>query len=211
MGISRDSVHKRRATGGKQAPWRKKKKFEMGRQPANTKLCTSTDVRTVRCRGGNKKFRALRLDHGNFSWGSEAVSRKTRIVDVVYNASNQELVRTKTLMKNAIVMVDASPFKQWYAQHYGVELGKKVELAEGATKEEEKTQSKSVLSKLKKRNLTRKLEDKLDEQFTAGRLFACVSSRPGQCGRADGYILEGKELEFYVKKMQKKKGKGGSA
>ncbi len=28
-----------------------------------------------------------------------------------------------------------------------------------------------------------------------------------QCGRADGYILEGKELEFYLKKMQKKKGK----
>ena len=26
---------------------------------------------------------------------------------------------------------------------------------------------------------------------------ACVSSRPGQSGRCDGYILEGKELEFY--------------
>jgi hypothetical protein len=29
-------------------------------------------------------------------------------------------------------------------------------------------------------------------------------SRPGQCGRVDGYVLEGKELEFYAKKMQKK-------
>ena len=28
-------------------------------------------VRRVRCRGGNFKFRALRLDTGNFSWGSE--------------------------------------------------------------------------------------------------------------------------------------------
>lgn len=26
-----------------------------------------------------------------------------------------------------------------------------------------------------------------------------------QCGRCDGYILEGRELEFYLKKMQKKK------
>ena len=34
--------------------------------------------------------------------------------------------------------------------------------------------------------------------------------RPGQCGRADGYILEGKELEFYVKKMQKKKSKAAA-
>lgn len=28
-------------------------------------------VRVVRTRGGNKKYRALRLDSGNFSWGSE--------------------------------------------------------------------------------------------------------------------------------------------
>ena len=43
------------------------------------------------------------------------------------------------------------------------------------------------------------------EQFAAGRLLACVASRPGQSGRADGYIIEGKELEFYIKKMEKKK------
>lgn len=28
-------------------------------------------IHTVRVRGGNKKYRALRLDNGNFSWGSE--------------------------------------------------------------------------------------------------------------------------------------------
>jgi hypothetical protein len=53
------------------------------------------------------------------------VTRKVRILDVKYNASNNELVRTQTLVKNAIVEVDAAPFKQWYLQHYGVELGKK--------------------------------------------------------------------------------------
>lgn len=36
---------------------------------------------------------------------------------------------------------------------------------------------------------------------------ACLSSRPGQCGRADGYVLEGKELEFYLRKIKAKKGK----
>lgn len=35
----------------------------------------------------------------------------------------------------------------------------------------------------------------LGTQFNAGRLYAVISSRPGQSGRADGYILEGKELE----------------
>jgi small subunit ribosomal protein S8e len=62
-------------------------------------------VRRVRVRGGNVKWRALRLDTGNFSWGSEAVTRKTRLLDVVYNASNNELVRTQTLVKSAIVQV----------------------------------------------------------------------------------------------------------
>ncbi|XLS94261.1 hypothetical protein HN51_070269 [Arachis hypogaea] len=38
-----------------------------------------------------------------------------------------------------------------------------------------------------------------------GRLLACIASRPDQCGRDDGYILEG-ELEFYMKKIQKGKG-----
>ena len=49
----------------------------------------------MRCRGGNKKFRALRLDSGNFSWGSENTTHKTRILDVNYNASNNELVRSR--------------------------------------------------------------------------------------------------------------------
>ncbi len=28
-------------------------------------------IHTIRTRGGNKKYRALRLDTGNFAWGSE--------------------------------------------------------------------------------------------------------------------------------------------
>ncbi len=54
-----------------------------------------------------------------------AQTRKTRIIDVVYNASNNELVRTKTLVKNAIVQVDATPFRQWYEAHYATPLGRK--------------------------------------------------------------------------------------
>ena len=206
MGISRDSLHKRRATGGRKKHWRKKKKYEMGRQPANTKLSTNVAVRKMRVRGGNYKFRALRLDHGNFSWGSEAVTRKVRILDVVYNASNNELVRTQTLVKSAIVQVDAAPFKQWYATHYGFELGQKGK--EEAPKIDEKQCSSHVKRKLKQRLQTRKLDQHLAEQFQTGRLYACISSRPGQSGRCDGYVLEGKELEFYVKKMQKKKSAG---
>lgn len=32
-----------------------------------------------------------------------------------------------------------------------------------------------------------------------------VTSRPGQSGRCDGVVLEGTELQFYLKKLPKKK------
>jgi len=81
MGISRDSRHKRAATGAQRASYRKKRKFELGRQPANTRIGAKR-IHEVRVRGGNRKFRALRLDSGNFSWPSEGVAKKTRIIAV---------------------------------------------------------------------------------------------------------------------------------
>jgi len=268
MGISRDSRHKRRLTGGRRNVHQKKRKYELGRQPASTKIGTKRVVE-IRVRGGNTKYRSLRLDSGNFSWGTESCTRRARILDVVYNASNNELVRTKTLVKNAIVQIDATGFRQYYEQFYGVALGKKKkEIKESKdtkdgdsndkdkdtkdTKDskdskdkdkskdklkdkskdksksrskdkskdklkdkdkdkdkekddENKPKSKRVEKKLKQRNVSRVLDPHLKDQFNSGRLFACIASRPGQSGRCDGYVLEAKELEFYLKKLQKKK------
>ncbi|KAG2461844.1 HECD3 ligase, partial [Polypterus senegalus] len=71
MSISRDNWHKRRKTGGKRKPYHKKRKYELGRPAANTKIGPRR-IHTIRVRGGNKKYRALRLDVGNFAWGSES-------------------------------------------------------------------------------------------------------------------------------------------
>ena len=117
MGISRDNWHKRRKTGGK------KQRHELGCPAANTKI-GPLRIHTVHVRGGNKKYRALRLDVGNFSWGSECCTRKTKIIDV-YNASSNELVRTKTLVKSCIVLIDSTPYRQWYESHYALPLGRK--------------------------------------------------------------------------------------
>jgi len=195
MGLGRDSRHKRRKTGGRRKIHQKKRKYELGRQPANTKL-GSKRIHLVRCRGGHMKRRAMTLDHGNFSWSSEGRSFKTRVTDVLYNASNNELVRTKTLVKNCIISIDAAPFKQFYLTHYGIVLGKDEEVEEV---------SKAVQAKREKRAKNASIDDKLATQFRSGRLFACVTSRPGQCGRCDGYVLEGPELDFYLKKMIRKK------
>jgi len=225
MGIVQSGFHKRRKTGGKKKTWRKKRKFELGRPAAMTKL-GQKKIHFVRTRGGNTKRRALKLDHGNFSWGSERITRKSKIIDVVYNASNNELVRTKILVKNTVVVVDATPFRLWYENYYRVplpvkQINKEVEAAPEAEvkpveavpaatpteekKEAEKKRAKVDIYKIRQRHA--KIEAALGQQFGNNRLLACLSSSPGQVGRADGYILEGKELEFYLKKIRSKKEK----
>ncbi|KAG0168312.1 hypothetical protein DFQ29_010210 [Apophysomyces sp. BC1021] len=201
-GISRDSRHKRSNTGARRVQYRKKRKFELGRQPASTKLGAKR-IHLVRVRGGNTKHRALRLDSGNFSWGSEGVARKTRVLTVVYNASNNELVRTNTLVKGAVIQIDATPFRQWYESHYAITLGKKKAGTETEAAADKK--SNSVQKKIEARKSSATVDSLLADQFNAGRLYAIIASRPGQSGRCDGYILEGKELEFYVKKIKSKK------
>merc|ERR1712038_2248098 len=203
MGIGRDLWHKRRKTGGRKPQMHKKRKFELGRPASNTKISPKR-VHTVRTMGGNQKFRALRLDHGNFGWASEGIARVSKIVDVTYNATSNELVRTKTLVKGAVILIDATPFRSYYENHYALALGRKK--GHTFTAEEQAALDKSS-KKFSDRQKSSKVAGNLSSQFLQGKLLAKINSRPGQCGRADGYILEGEELDFYQKKLRTKKGK----
>ncbi|CAO2636985.1 40S ribosomal protein S8 [Lemmus lemmus] len=149
MGISRDNWHKRRKTGGKRKPYHKKREYELGRPAANTKI-------------GPRCIHKVR--------GSVHCTRKTRIIDVVYNASNNELVRTKTLVKNCIVLIDSTPYRQGYESHYALPLGRK--------KEEEilnKKRSKKIQKKYDERKKNAKISSLLEEQFQQGELLAQAS------------------------------------
>ena len=119
-----------------------------------------------------------------------------------YHPSNNELVRTNTLTKSAVVQVDAAPFRQWYEAHYGQNLGRRRQQKQAT--EEEKKKSKGVEKKQAARYAAQgKVDPALERQFEAGRLYAVVASRPGQCGRVDGYVLEGDELAFYQRAIRK--------
>jgi len=217
MGIVRSRLHKLKVTGGKTKIHRKRRKHELGRLPANTKLGV-TRTTTVRVRGGNTKVRALRLDSGNFAWPTEGVAQRARILDVVYNATSNELVRTKALVKNCIVSIDASPFKLFLAKHYGNDIdnrGKKQTKAAKEKKSKRATGPKFDVNKasatLKRkwafRAQSHKMEKAIEDQLKVGRVLARLSTRPGQGGRADGVLLEGAELQFYLKKLDSKKKK----
>lgn len=79
--------------------------------------------------------------------------------------------------------------------------------AAGAQPTEEVKKSNHVERKLAERRKDAKLDLLVEQQFAAGRLYAVISSRPGQSGRADGYILEGQELEFYIRRLRSAKSK----
>ena len=72
IGISRDSWHKRRKTGGKRTPLRKKRKFELGRPAANTKVMAA-----INCSVCSKFVLAWSEENsrGEMSWRRKEVQR----------------------------------------------------------------------------------------------------------------------------------------
>ena len=124
-------------------------------------------------------------------------------------------MRTNTLTKSAIVQIDATPFRNYYETFYGSTIGKSKRARQAAATDakaettaattETAKKSKKVERKIAARQANSKIETALESQFANGRLYAVISSRPGQSGRADGYILEGEELAFYLRKMSARK------
>ena len=94
-----------------------------------------------------------------------------------------------------------------YENHYAVAIGKKKGRAVSEAEDAiiNKHRSKHAQKKVDQRKAASKVDQNIDDQMSAGRILACISSRPGQCGRADGYILEGQELEFYQRKLRSRR------
>lgn len=104
------------------------------------------------------------------------------------------------------MQVDATPFKQWFEQHYNLSLAK-AKTKDEKLAEKEEFKFPEVKAKVEARRQKLDLDQLLRDQFPTGRILARIASRPGQVGRADGYILEGPELHFYLRKIQQKKSK----
>lgn len=169
MGINNSGNHKKTKSGAKLGRFCKKRKNRMGRQPSNTKV-GETRIREVRVRGGNVKMRALRLNSGNFKLMSANFSADSPIEQVVYHPSCNELMRTNTLTKSAVVKISSEPF----------------------------------LEELRKADLSEK-DKVLTAMASKGFFLAIITTRPGQEGCANGYILQGEELDFYQSKLKKGK------
>lgn len=106
------------------------------------------------------------------------------------------------------------PPRRWFETHYHVKVGEKgaeTPIASVVVAADVK-QSHSLKTKIAGLQKDVKIDPKVVEQFQTGKVLAAISSRPGQSGRVDGYVLEGAELEFYQRKLAlKKTGKATAA
>ncbi|XP_031572880.1 40S ribosomal protein S8-B-like [Actinia tenebrosa] len=140
------------------------------RHPANTRIDHNLPekIKDRKAFGGHRKLKALRINKGCFTWDSLGVDLETPIVSVIHSYANKQHVHKNVIVKGSIVQIDANPFKTWYEAHK-------------EQHNEEKLQSSQDNNNIKLLN-----EDVL---------YAKISTRPGQVGACNGYILEGKDLE----------------
>jgi small subunit ribosomal protein S8e len=95
---------KRKRTGGRLRPFRKKKRYQLGREPAETTV-DEPRFRTVDSRGNQKKIRALSTNVAQVADGGDV--EEATIENVVDNPANVNYIRRNIITKGAIVETSA--------------------------------------------------------------------------------------------------------
>ena len=100
----------RKISGAKYHQSRKKKKYELVRQPRIVKL-GKEKKKKIRTRGGNQKIVLLSTDNVNIINKKTKKSEKTKIKNVLETPSNRFLARQNILMKGAIITTEKGTAK----------------------------------------------------------------------------------------------------
>jgi small subunit ribosomal protein S8e len=95
----------RRESGKRYRISRRKKRFEIGRAPADTTLGEGRN-RIIRTRGGNLKVRALRTQYANISMPATGESKRAKIETVVENRADPNYMRRNILTRGAIIKTE---------------------------------------------------------------------------------------------------------
>lgn len=103
-------LHKRKKTGGKKRPYRKKRKHERGGDPAYT-MIGDRRLRVKRARGGGIKL-ALAADlYANVFDPEKRVARKVKILRLLSNPASRDLERRGVITKGAIIETELGKAK----------------------------------------------------------------------------------------------------
>ena len=90
-------------TGAKIKRFRKKRKYEMGEPPANTRL-GPRKIKIVRTKGGGRKVKLLSETYVNLNLGKE--TKRVRLLGVVENPANRFLTRDNIITRGTIIKTE---------------------------------------------------------------------------------------------------------
>ncbi|HKV90874.1 MAG TPA: 30S ribosomal protein S8e [Thermoplasmata archaeon] len=96
---------RRKRTGGRLRPIRKKRRFEIARELQHATLGSGT-VKKYRVRGANEKMRILTVDTANVFDPATNTSKVAKIVTVRENPANPNYVQRNIITKGAILETD---------------------------------------------------------------------------------------------------------
>ena len=93
---------RRKVTGGKIIAARGKRKFEMGRESADTRI-SEVKRKNVSTMGGNRKVRLLQCNTANVTNLKDGKTVTAAIETVIDNTANKHYVRRNILTKGSII------------------------------------------------------------------------------------------------------------
>lgn len=101
---------KRKSSGGKLKHYRKKRKYEYGREAAHTRI-GSLKRKVIRVMGGNKKVRLIKSDVAVVTNPETGKVMKVKLEHVEKNSANRHFKRSNIITKGAIVKTDKGLIK----------------------------------------------------------------------------------------------------
>jgi small subunit ribosomal protein S8e len=102
MSVWHGTLHKKKPSGGRKRAYRRKRKFEEGRFPAET-ILGAPKKKIVRGRGQTMKIKALSDQHVCVTNPKDGKTKKVEITRVVKNPVNVDYDRRGVITKGTVV------------------------------------------------------------------------------------------------------------
>jgi len=96
----------KKPSGGKKRRHRKKRKYELGRPPTETRASDRDVRKIIRVRGGNVKVRIRAVAYANIVVPGENKAVKAKILSVVESPANPEYARRGIITKGALIRTE---------------------------------------------------------------------------------------------------------
>ena len=93
---------RRKQTGARYKDYRKKRQYELGREPSFTKLGKKR-INTIRTMGANRKLRLLGADTANLFDPKSKSFKQAKIKTITDNPANRHFIRRNIMTKGSVI------------------------------------------------------------------------------------------------------------